>query len=169
MKNLFLISLINILIFSFYCCDSSESIIEITVKDGNSWSSNPDLDFASDAIVSLYKSRSDVIANNLPDYKDVTDATGKVRIKVNYQDKYYFIVQKVNAKNVIDGLLIYKIFESQSEINISPNQTPAPTPGSPMFIDWNQDAIVDAQDRIYADSILVNENHVATKTSIIYY
>lgn len=177
MKKLFLINLLGLVILgSFFSCNKKETTttptttVEITVKDGNSWtSSNTTMNIVSGATINIYDTQTDIINNSTPKYTATTDQSGKASIPVEFKTQYFFTIQKGNAKNVINGLLIIGIFQTQAEIQSSPNQTPTPSIGSPKFLDANGDGIIrNPQDNVYGDFINLIQNKTVAKTSIVY-
>lgn len=144
------------------------STVEVTVKDGNSWSaSNTSLSVSAGATINLYDTQTDV-TNNTPKYTATTDQTGVVKFPVAFQSQYLLTAQKGNAKNLISGLLITGIFEFAAEIDKSPRQTPGATVGGPRFSDVNADGIINANDKVNADIIIPVQNQTVAKTVIIY-
>lgn len=174
MKKLFFV-LVSLSVFlstqSFSCKKDatpvSSTTIEVTVKDGNSWSiSNTSLSIVSGATVYFYATQADV-TNNTPQYTAATDATGVVKIPVNFQTQYFLLVQKGSAKNLYNGYLITGIFQSQSDIQASAFQVPAPVIGGLKFGDLNGDGKIDSNDKTFADNVSPVLNQNITKTSII--
>jgi len=169
-----LIILIGIVIItqSFTCNKKDDTVtptttVEITVKDGNSWSaSNTSLSISSAATINLYATQTDV-TNNTPKYTATTDQTGVAKIPVNFQSQYLLTVQKGNAKNIINGLLVIGTFQSQAEIANSASQATAVV-GGPKFADVNGDGKIDSNDKVTADVIIPIQSQNVTKTSIIY-
>lgn len=147
-----------------------ETKVEITVRDGNSWTtSNTTMNVVSGATIKIYETQTAIINNSSPKYTVTTDQSGKASLPVDFRNLYFFTVQKGNAKNVINGLLIIGIFQTQSEIQSSPYQTPNPTIGSPKFLDTDGDGIIRSpMDNIYGDYINLIQNQTVAKTSIIY-
>ncbi len=142
---------------------ASTTTVEITVKDGNSWSaSNTSLSVSSGATINLYATRAD-LTNNKPKYTATTDQTGVAKISVDFQSQYLLSVQKGNAKNIINGLVIEGIFQTQAEIQSSPRQTPTPTIGSPKFLDINRDGIINGADKVIAEVIEPKQNQNVAK------
>lgn len=142
--------------------------LEITVKDGKSWSaSNTSLSNSSGVTINLYTTQTDV-TNNTPQYTAITNQAGVASIPVEFKNQYLLTAQKGNAKNLINGLLITGIFQTQTEINAAPFQTPAPTLGSPKFLDTNQDGRIDAGDRVIADIVNPVQDQNVAKAIIIY-
>ncbi|MDB5111959.1 MAG: hypothetical protein JWR67_3073 [Mucilaginibacter sp.] len=165
----------------FFSCNKNDTTVsppptttvEITVKDGNSWTpSNTTMNLVSGATIKLYDTQTDIINNNPPKYTATTDQSGKASIPVAYKNQYFFTAQKGKATNVvINGLLIVGIFQTQSEIQSSPSQTPAATIGSPKYLDTNGDGkITSPQDNVsvYGDSVDLIQNQTVSKISIIY-
>ena len=148
--------------------DTLTTKIEITVKDGNSWSAqNTSMNVVSDATVKVYESLEKVVANT-PSYTKTTDQTGKVLIPVVYKDTYYFTVQKGNAKNIYNNQLIAGIFQTDTEIQNSAIQTPTPSIGSLKYADLNFDGIINSQDKATGDYVLTVQSQTIAKTSVIY-
>ncbi|WP_256010348.1 hypothetical protein [Desertivirga xinjiangensis] len=148
--------------------ESPATTLEITVKDGNSWSpSNTALSNSSGVTINLYATQTDV-TNKTPQYTATTNQAGVASIPVEFKNQYLLTAQKGNAKNTINGLLIIGIFQTQTEINSAPFQTPVPSVGSPKFLDTNQDGRIDAGDRVIADIVNPILNQNVAKTIIIY-
>ena len=176
MKNL---SFFNLLCFfvllTFLSCGKDDptpaqsTAVEISVKDGNSWtSSNTEMNIVSGAVIKMYDTQQ-TVNQMTPRYTATTDQSGKALIQVDFQHEYFFTVQKGNAKNLINGLLIIGIFQTQAEIQSSPNQTPAPSVGSPKFLDTNRDGVIRTpHDVVYGDYVDLVENETFKKTSILY-
>lgn len=175
MKKSFVIIFIIFTLTQSFTCGKKEdaptppaTTVEILVKDGNSWStSNTALSVAGGATVYLYATEADV-TNNTPKYTATTDQNGIAKVSVDFQSQYFLKAQKGDAKNMINGLLIIGIFQSQAEIDASPYQTPAPAAGSPRFLDTNRDDIITAQDKIIADRVEPKQDQNVNKTIIIY-
>lgn len=144
--------------------------VEITVKDGNSWSlSDTALKVVDGATIKIYDTSTDIMNNSTPKYTATTDQSGKASIPVEFKSQYFFIVQKGNAKNIFNNLLITGIFQTEAEIQNSPVQTPAPAVGSPKFEDLNGDGVIRSPgDNVYGDHLDLIQNQTVAKTSIIY-
>ena len=144
--------------------------LEFQVKDGNSWSlSNKEMTPAGGVVVSLYETQADIIEGNPPVYTGTTDNSGLVRITVKIKEGlYYLIAEKSEARNVHNGLVIYKIFESQDEVNASVVQTPAAAIGTPMYFDTNADGIVNNYDAEYGYPVGSDPGDKDRVTVIIY-
>ena len=174
MKKLFIIlSGIAIITQSFSCGKKDvtpPTTVEITVKDGNSWSSaDTVLAVVDGATIKLYETQADIMNNNAPKYTATTGQSGMASIPVEFKSQYFFTVQKGNAKNILNGLLIIGIFQTQAEIQSGPYQIPTPTIGSPKFADLNGDDVIRTPgDNVYGDHIDLMQNQTVVKTSIIY-
>jgi len=144
--------------------------LEILVKDGNSWSlSNKEMSPAEGTVVSIYDSPVDIIEGYQPVYTGMTDNSGLVRIKVKIKvEPYYLIAEKNGARNVHDGLVVYKIFESQDEVNSATVQTPPAAIGTPMYFDTNADGIVNSYDATYGSPVGSEPDDEDRVTVIIY-
>ena len=173
MKNLKFTVLFSLL--ALITCVSCErfdqnNTFEILVKDGNSWSlSNKEMTPVAGAVVNLYKSQEDIIAGNPPAYTGTTDDTGVAKLTVKVQEQlYYLVAEKEGARNVHNGLVIYKMFESQDEVNASALQTPAAAIGTPMFHDINADGLINSSDAEYGLPLGSNRTDETKITVIIY-
>jgi hypothetical protein len=148
--------------------DTLTTKIEITVKNGNSWSAqNTSMNVVSGAYVKVYESL-DKIAANTPSYIRTTDQNGKVLIPVVYQNTYYFTVQKGNAKNIYNNFLIAGIFQTDTEIQNSAVQTPTPSVGSLKYADLNFDGIINSSDKATGDYVIPVQSQTTAKISVIY-
>jgi hypothetical protein len=141
--------------------------IEFTVKDGKSWSVNNSLNVVSGATINLYESQADV-TSEVVKYTAVTDASGKVTIPVAFKSYYYFTVQKGNAKNIYNDLLVAGIFQSQDEIQSSAQQSPWPTVGSVKYADLNGDGIINSLDKANSGFVQVVESQKNVASVVIY-
>lgn len=147
-----------------------DTILEITVKNGNSWTlSNTAMDAVTGATIKVYETQTDILNNSSPKYTAVTDQSGKASIPVEFKMQYFFTSQKADAKNIINGLLIIGIFQTQAEIQSSPNQSPVPFIGSPKFLDTNGDGLIRSpNDNVYGDFVDLVQDQRVTKISVIY-
>ena len=83
-------------------------------------------------------------------------------------EPYYLIAEKNGARNVHDGLVVYKIFESQDEVNSATVQTPPAAIGTPMYFDTNADGIVNSYDATYGSPVGSEPDDEDRVTVIIY-
>lgn len=141
--------------------------IEFTVRDGNSWTpQNYVMNAVAGATITLYDNREDV-TNNVVKYTAVTDVSGKATIPVAYTD-YSYTVQKGNAKNIYNGLLITGVFQSHEEVDSSPKQSPYASPGSVRFADINADDVINDGDKINSGTVKTVQHENVTVEVVIY-
>jgi hypothetical protein len=157
----------------------AKTTIEITVRDGHSWTQgkvDTTLDIVSNATVKLYVSKDDIINNAPPAFTITTDASGKASLDIDHpsfaSSTYYFTAEKGTAKNVVNNWLVKSIYTyPPAGINPPhvPLQTPAPAQGSPLFLDANNDGIIQSPgDDVYSDFVMISVNKTVTKNSIIF-
>ena len=176
MKKLFLV-LISVMVIlstqSFSCKKDivpvvSKTIIEITVKDANSWStSNTSFSLSTGATIFLYATQADITINT-PKYTSIIDQSGLVKIPVVFQVGYFLIVKKGKASNLYNGYLIKGIFQSQASIQSSAFQNPAGTVGGLQFEDVNGDGIINTSDKVTGSYVTAIENQQVSVTALIY-
>lgn len=139
--------------------------VVITVLDGNTCTiPNPTLSVAVGATVNIYSTPAD-ITNNNPRYTRTTNASGIatfVVIDSAINNPFLLTVQKGSQKNIYNGYLLAGIFQSQSDIDSSPIQTPAGVVCGPKYADIDGDGRIDLNDQINWDGVEL------TKTVYIY-
>ncbi|MEO6522565.1 MAG: hypothetical protein ABIN91_12855 [Mucilaginibacter sp.] len=133
----------------------------ITVADGRTGSA------AATATVNLYTDMAGV-NNNTPKYTQTTDQNNQVNITVDYLSQYYVVVIKGTAKNYYSGFKPIGIFQSQTDINSSPIQSPAGTVGGVKYQDTNGDGIINNNDKVDAPVITLQQNTKNTQTVTVY-
>jgi hypothetical protein len=139
-----------------------QTTVQIGVLD-----SRDSYNVTGDAKVNLYASMNDV-NNNTPQYSQLTEKSKPVTISVNYLSQYYVVVTKGTETNYISGFIPIGIFQSQSDIQLSPIQNPAGTIGGVKYQDLNGDGIINASDKTNAPTIPITAGTTNSKTIIIY-
>jgi hypothetical protein len=160
---------------------AAKTTIEITVRDGRSWAQgkvDTTLNIVSNATVKLYVSKDDIINNVPPAFTLITDASGKASLDIDHPSSaastYYFTAEKGTEKNVVNNWLVKSIytFSDPSGLLKGPSiarQTPAPIAGSPLFLDANNDGIIQSPgDDVYSDFVIISVNKTVSKNSIIF-
>ncbi|WP_423127629.1 hypothetical protein [Gaoshiqia sp. Z1-71] len=120
-------------------------VVKFTVFDcTNRSAEHPTAELAPGANISIYYDRSG--QKELLE-KLITDEKGEALLYANRDLIYYFRTDKNGAVDIIDGYVIYGIFESQAEIDNSPLQLQPSQIGDLRFLDTNADGVVNADDR----------------------
>ncbi|MEO6498646.1 MAG: hypothetical protein ABIN95_06525 [Mucilaginibacter sp.] len=137
---------------------TGQTIIEITVKDADSWTSeNSGLTNVSGATVRLFNSLAAVKTNHA-DGTGTTDSKGVVLVKVSGAGDYYFTVSKGDATNIYSGYLINKVYINNSELAGAEINQPTPAVGWPKVTDLNGDGTISANDEQNADMVTATAN-----------
>lgn len=121
---------------------------EIGIKDATTWSiENPNLTLLAGATIDLYINSGSVSVDN-PDYTGITDEHGHASFYDLPTGTYYSVVTKGDLSNIVNGLRITGVFQTQAEVDSAPIQPNNPSVGDLVFADMNQDGIVDSKDEI---------------------
>jgi hypothetical protein len=167
MKNLRSIAIACLVITGFSSCTkkddpaTAQTTVQITVADGRTGYA------ASNATVNLYDSMT-AVNSNTPKYTQTTDQNNQVNITVAYLSQYYVVVTKSTAKNYYSVLTPIGLFQSQTDINNSPIQTPAGTIGGVKYRDTNGDGKIDNLDKTDAPTIAIQLGVTNTQTVTVY-
>ena len=139
---------------------------EFTIKDATTWTpENPSMNAAASATIKLYASQLS-FDDNMPEYTFVADNNGFAKTHDIVPGDYLMLVEKDNLSNVVDGYLIAGIFQSQQEVDNSPQQDGA-TVGGLKFSDVNGDYVVNSDDKVYGDNITISAAETLSKTVVI--
>ncbi|HBE42142.1 MAG TPA: hypothetical protein DDW27_13215 [Bacteroidales bacterium] len=153
--------------FSVRCLKDFKIVLRIL--DATSWTpENHNLSTVSNAVIKLYTSKAS-FDNNLPEFTTTSDANGMVQLlalPVQNQYSYLLIVEKGDLKNIKDGYIIGGVFNNSFDIFAWPTQTGAYI-GALKYIDVNGDKVISPDDRIWYDTLTVNEDQTAAKIVII--
>lgn len=121
------------------------------------------------ATIKLYKNESAFIAG-LPDYKLITNSSGKAYFYKIPEGNYLFtiekgslsnVVQKRNVNGVLKGFIVAGMFRTKQEISNSAQ--PNALPGDLKLRDLNADGKIDTNDLSQYDSFSVYEGDVNEK------
>ena len=159
-----------------------KTTLEILVKDGNSFVNGKDdtLDNVAGATIKLYANKDDIINHASPAFVLLTNSFGKAILDLDPSSSpatvYYFTVESGNKKNIINNWLVKSVYTYPTPLFVGeiktpsyPTQTPALTLGSPIFLDANNDGVIQSPgDDVYSDFIEVSVNQTASKKSIIF-
>ena len=193
MNKNYTLTLIAVSFLSFISCTKNndqpvpvtpvvKTTLEILVKDGNSFVNGKDdtLDNVAGATIKLYANKDDIINHAPPTFVLSTNSFGKAVLDIDASTSpasvYYFTVESGSKRNVINNWLVKSVytypaplFPGATKPPAYPIQTPALTLGSPIFLDANNDGVIQSPgDDVYSDFIEVSVNQTASKKSIIF-
>jgi len=163
MKKLFIFILAGFIIIDIgTACykPPADTVVEINVYNGSTA-------ITGVATVSLYRSMADV-TNNSPAYTQTVGYDNYVDITVAYLSQYYVVVTRGAAKNYYAGFLPVGIFQSQTDINSSPAQTPAGTVGGVKFKDVNGDGVINNSDKTDAPAVFLTKSTTTYQGVTVY-
>jgi len=115
----------------------------------------------------LFDSSAGVLSNS-PKYSATTDQSGKASITIAFVSQYFVVAQNATGKNYYSGLIPTGIFETQTEIQDSPAQTPAGVIGGVKFQDTNGDGVITAADDVSAPVVSITANTKNSFSTTIY-
>jgi hypothetical protein len=138
----------------------------IQVINTETWTpENTSADFESNATVKVYKTKNS--DSDKPIFEKQTNENGEVEFELSPYEFYLFLVEKEFLSNIIDteiknnltiGFLIDGIFQSQEEIDSSPQ--PNAIPGDPRLTDINADGLVDANDKVPGTTVYLTNDTI---------
>jgi hypothetical protein len=130
---------------NYYTVSVLLPIVKFIVFDcTNRSSENPTPQIASGVTISVF---SDVSGEKQLIDELITDSKGEAFLYGYRNLEYYFLADKEGATNILDGYVVYGVFESQEEIDDYPGQNPPPLVGDLKFMDINADGRVNEDDK----------------------
>ena len=142
--------------------------VELTVYDANSWTADsPTLATVADAEVKFYTDEASVQSGS-PSYTAQSDENGKVVLyDLEAPFSFFIMVQKGDASNIKDGLIIGGVFETQAEVDSAPMQDD-PRVGGLKYLDINADGVISADDQMAGQYISLEESSDAPLTKNVF-
>lgn len=107
---------------------------------------NPTAELASETKISIFK--EDDSGDKQPIEDITTDAHGVAFLYGDRDIMYYFSATKNGAVDLIDGYIVYGVFESQEDIDNYPPQNQPSQVGDLKFMDTNGDGRVNEDDMV---------------------
>jgi hypothetical protein len=153
--------------------------VEITVYDATQWSTTDTLGKpAANADVALYYSRKDFINGSQPALSGKTAPSGRILFGGLAPGTYYLVTKKDDKLNYIEPVTIngelfaYKplgIFQNQNQLSSLPRLS-GEVIGDFIFLDANQDGMINANDKTWAPfEVVVASNKTVRVNSLIGY
>lgn len=145
---------------------------ELTIKDATSWTAeNGNLTVVAGANVDVYVSSSS-FEEGTPDFTAVSDENGKVTFyelsdDSPYGTNYYIVVTKEDLSNIVNGLAVAGVFQSQAEIAAAPEQNPEPSVGDLRFSDMDGDGMITSGDELGFGQFLVHQGQITYSEIVI--
>lgn len=139
-------------------------VVELSIVTTSNWTiDNPIYDPVPNAVIKLFKKSPTSINLEEPDYTLTSDEDGKLMIYDEDVEAVCFIVENGDESNIVDGYLIGGVFTDQAQID-NWSYIENASVGSSMYIDLNDDNIVNNDDKTLAELITISLEGTYTKT-----